>query len=119
MPLDLPDGTACFIDANIFYYHCVETPPFSQDSTALLERVATGTITGYSATHVLAEAIHKIMLAEAAATFVTVHGDATVQAIPARRDAPQFLSGQSWRTGRPERKFWCLRGVSIAAEARP
>lgn len=65
----MPDSTVCFIDANIFYYHFVETPPFSQPSTACLERVASGAITGYSSVHVLAEAIHKIMLAEAAATF--------------------------------------------------
>lgn len=69
MPLDLPDGAACFIDANIFYYHCVETPPFSKVSSAFLDRVAGGTVTGYSSVHVLAEAIHKIMLAEAAAAF--------------------------------------------------
>ena len=69
MPLDLPDGAACFIDANIFYYHYVETPPFSQASTVLLNRVAAGAVTGYASVHVLAEAIHKIMLAEAAATF--------------------------------------------------
>ncbi len=69
MPLGPPAGTACFIDANIFYYHYVETPPFSQASTAFLERVASGTVAGYASVHVLAEAIHKIMLAEAAATF--------------------------------------------------
>lgn len=69
MPLDLPDGTACFIDANIFYYHWVETPNLSKASTALLDRVVGGTVIGYSAVHVLAEAIHKIMLAEAAAKF--------------------------------------------------
>ncbi len=69
MPMDLPGGAACFIDANIFYYHYVETPPFSQPSTAFLERVAAGTITGYASVHVLAEAIHKIMFADAAATF--------------------------------------------------
>ena len=57
MPLDLPDGADCFIDANIFYYHFVETPPFSQASTTFLNRVAAGAITGYSSVHVLAEAI--------------------------------------------------------------
>lgn len=69
MPLDLPDGADCFIDANIFYYHFVETPPSSQASTTFLIRVVAGAITGYSSVHVLAEAIHKIMLARAAAKF--------------------------------------------------
>ena len=38
-------------------------------NTSFLNRVAAGAITGYSSVHVLAEAIHKIMLAEAAAKF--------------------------------------------------
>jgi predicted nucleic acid-binding protein len=59
----------CFVDANILYYHFVETPPFSQKSTTLLERVAAGEIVGYTSTHVLSEAIHKVMLAEAATRF--------------------------------------------------
>ncbi len=57
MPLDVPDGADCFIYANIFYYHFVETPPFSQASTTFLNRVVVGAITGYSSVHVLAEAI--------------------------------------------------------------
>jgi len=69
MPLNMPDGAACFIDANILYYHFVETPPLSQACTLFLERVAAGAIAGYSSVHVLAEAAHKIMLAEAAASF--------------------------------------------------
>ena len=26
MPLDIPDGTACFVDSNIFYYALTHTP---------------------------------------------------------------------------------------------
>jgi predicted nucleic acid-binding protein len=69
MPLEMPDGAACFVDANILYYHFVETPPFSNACTALLESVAIGRIIGYTAIHVISEAIHKVMLAEAAAKF--------------------------------------------------
>src|SRR5437016_2940130 len=69
MPLDLPDGTACFIDANIVYYHFVESSPLSDACTGLFERIADGQIKGYTSVHVLAEAVHKIMLAEAAAKF--------------------------------------------------
>jgi len=29
MPLDVPDGERCFLDANILYYCFVETPPLS------------------------------------------------------------------------------------------
>ena len=69
MPLDMPNGTACFVDANIFYYHIVEMPGLSQPSTAFLERVASGEVLGFTSVHVLAEAVHKIMLAKAAAAF--------------------------------------------------
>jgi predicted nucleic acid-binding protein len=69
MPLDLPDGAACFVDANIFYYHFVETVPFSDPCTDFLKRVAKAEVKGYASAHVLAEAIHKVMLAEAAERF--------------------------------------------------
>jgi hypothetical protein len=29
MPLDIPAGARCFLDANIFYYHFVDTLPLS------------------------------------------------------------------------------------------
>ncbi len=66
MPLDLPDGGRCFVDANIFYYHFVDTPPLSNPCTAFLERAANGTIEVWTSSHVLADAVHKVMLAEAA-----------------------------------------------------
>ncbi len=69
MPLDLPDGTVCFIDANICYYHFVETTPFSDGCSDLLERVADGVIVAFTSVHLLAEAMHEIMLAEVAARF--------------------------------------------------
>lgn len=28
---DIPPGTHCFVDANIFYYHLVETLPLSEE----------------------------------------------------------------------------------------
>lgn len=69
MPLDLPTGTSCFVDANIFYYHFVETPPFSDLSSDFLRRIASGDLTAYTSSAVLAEAIHKVMVAEAASRF--------------------------------------------------
>jgi predicted nucleic acid-binding protein len=69
MASDLLDGDQCFLDANIFYYHFVETPAFSGACTRLLERVATGDVLGYTSTHILSEAIHKVMIAEAADRF--------------------------------------------------
>jgi len=69
MPLDMPDGAKCFVDANIFYYLCVDTPPLSEPCTTLLERAANGDIEVYTSLHVVAEAVHKVMLAEAQAKF--------------------------------------------------
>src|SRR4051812_36837696 len=66
MPLALPLRTRCLIDANIFYYHFVETPPLSDPCSDLLQRVLDAEIVGVTSTHLLSEAVHKMMLAEAA-----------------------------------------------------
>ena len=61
---DIPDGVTCFIDATIFYYQLVNTPPLSDDCLDLLARAGTGAISGVTSTVALAEATHKVMLAE-------------------------------------------------------
>lgn len=61
---DIPDGATCFLDATIFYYHFVNTPPLSNDCSDLLIRIGTGSINGVTSTVALAEATHKVMLAE-------------------------------------------------------
>lgn len=69
MALDLPAGAHCFVDANIFYYHHVETPPFSDACSDFIARIESGVLTASASPHVLAETVHKIMLAEAAQRF--------------------------------------------------
>ena len=69
MALDLPSGSRCFVDANILYYHFVETPPFSDPCSIFIQRVLAGELAAFTSASVLAEATHKIMLAEAAARF--------------------------------------------------
>lgn len=72
---DLPDGAGCFLDATIFYYHLVHTPPLSDDCSDLLVRVGTGAISGATSSVVLAEASHKVMLAEIVRRYgVAPHG---------------------------------------------
>ena len=61
---DIPAGATCFIDATIFYYHLVNTPPLSDDCSDLLVRVGADKIKGVTSTVALAEATHKVMLAE-------------------------------------------------------
>src|SRR3989454_2457658 len=61
---DLRDGDHVFIDANIFIYH------FGGQSLAckaLLERCARRALLGYTSTSVLAEVLHRRMVAEAIA----------------------------------------------------
>jgi predicted nucleic acid-binding protein len=69
MPLEPPAWDKCFVDANILYYYFVETPPLSEPCTNFLERVAKGEIVACASIHILSEAVHKVVLAEAAANF--------------------------------------------------
>jgi predicted nucleic acid-binding protein len=51
------------------YDHFVETPLVSEPCTAFLERAASGDLEVFTSLHVLAEAIHKVMVAEAEQAF--------------------------------------------------
>ena len=62
---DLPDGTSCFVDANILCYHIVQTPPLSDVCTQFIKRIERGAVSASTSATVVAEAIHKVMLAEA------------------------------------------------------
>ncbi len=62
---DLPDGTLCFVDANIICYHIVQTPLFSDECTRFIKRIEQGAIKASTSAAVVAETIHKVMLAEA------------------------------------------------------
>lgn len=61
---DIPDGAVCFLDATIFYYHFVNQPPLSDDCSDLLVRIGAGALKGVTSGVALAEAAHKVMLAE-------------------------------------------------------
>jgi predicted nucleic acid-binding protein len=69
MPLSVPAGAACFLDATIFYYHYVNTPPHSIHCTDLLRRAVLADVRAFTTVHALAETVHKVMLAEAVAKF--------------------------------------------------
>ena len=66
MPLNLPDGTACFVDSNILYYALVPTPVVSEPCLALLDRVIAGRIPASVSVPVLSDTIHKVMTSEVA-----------------------------------------------------
>jgi uncharacterized protein len=59
---ELPDGDSVFIDANIFIYHFGGCSP---ECKAFLEHCARRDLLGYTATTVLAEVLHRLMIAEA------------------------------------------------------
>lgn len=59
---ELQDGDRVFIDANIFIYHVGGQ---SVECKVLLERCARRELLGYTATSVLAEMLHRLMVAEA------------------------------------------------------
>ena len=61
---ELRDGDRVFIDANIFIYHFGGR---SMEGKAFLERCARRELLGYTFTPVLAEVLHRHMVAEAIA----------------------------------------------------
>ena len=69
MSPDLPAGTSCYVDANVLYYHFVDTPPFSAPCTAVVERTAAGDLPAACSHNVIAEVLHKVMLAEVVARY--------------------------------------------------
>lgn len=64
---DIPPGTHCFVDANIFYYHLVETPPLSERCSNFFRRVEKQELIVSTSSVAVAEATHKVMLANAVA----------------------------------------------------
>jgi predicted nucleic acid-binding protein len=66
MPLDLPDGTSCFVDANILYYALVPTPHLTEPCLTLLRRAIDGKVSLSTSISVLSDAIHKVMISEVA-----------------------------------------------------
>lgn len=61
---DLRDGERVFIDANIFIYHFGGR---SLECKVFLERCARRELLGYTSTPILAEVLHRLMVAEAIA----------------------------------------------------
>ena len=56
---DLPNGSRCFVDANVFYYHFVETPGLSPPCSEFVSRVEAGDVAAFSAPRVLGEVVQR------------------------------------------------------------
>lgn len=63
MPLDVPDGERCFLDANILYYCFVEVPLVSEACPHFMQRVENGDVEAVTDTRALSDCAHKTMLA--------------------------------------------------------
>lgn len=61
----IPDGTHCFVDANVIAYFIVGLPPFARQCETLFKRVEAGAISASTSAAMVSEATHKVMLAEA------------------------------------------------------
>jgi predicted nucleic acid-binding protein len=61
----IPGGTHCFVDANIFCYYLIDTPPLTEQCARFIKRVNRREIISSSSAVIIAETAHKIMLAEA------------------------------------------------------
>jgi predicted nucleic acid-binding protein len=62
---DIPDQTHCFVDANIICYYLIETEPFSDQCARFIKRIENGVLVASTSAAVIAEATHKVLLAEA------------------------------------------------------
>ena len=61
----LVPGDAVFVDANIFVYHFAPDPVLQVPCGQFLQRIENQEIQGFTSTHVLAEAAHRLLTLEA------------------------------------------------------
>ena len=59
---EIPSGMECFVDANIFIYHFTG---ISEECSRFLKRCEEGSIEGVTATNVMLEVLHRLMMVEA------------------------------------------------------
>ncbi len=71
MSLALPTGSVCFLDTNILYYHFVGNYAESPACSQLVERLVLGDLDAFCSFPVLADLVHKVMMAEAHAKMPT------------------------------------------------
>src|SRR4051812_12905540 len=62
---DLSAAAAVFLDANTIVYHFSQHARYGAACTDLLERIARQQLVGYTSSHVLSEAAHRLMTLEA------------------------------------------------------
>ena len=68
MPIDAPDHSEVFIDANIFIYHFSGPTEYTDSCTQFLQRIEEARLSGLTSVLILAETLHRLMIIEAATT---------------------------------------------------
>jgi predicted nucleic acid-binding protein len=106
---DIPAGAICYLDATIFYYHLVGVSTLSDDCSDLLKRIELGSVHGVTSSVALAEATHKVMLAEV----VHRHGVAHQGLIARLKRHPELLDGLTSH----HRVVATVRGLRLHVEA--
>jgi predicted nucleic acid-binding protein len=66
---DIPTGSSVFVDANTFVYAILNDPAYGAACSKLLDRIEHQDVRGFTSSHVLHEAVHRIMTMEACARF--------------------------------------------------
>jgi len=82
---DLPSKSRVFIDSNIFIYHFLD---ISEPCTDFLERVELREIEAYTSTVVIAEVLHRLMIAE----LIEKYGVKSSKALKYLKERPEVLS---------------------------
>ena len=65
----IAQGDSVFVDANIFVYHFAPDPVLQVPCGQFLQRLENQELQGYTSTHVLAEAAHRLLTIEARIRF--------------------------------------------------
>lgn len=65
MPIEVPDHSEIFVDANIFVYHFSGPTEYTNSCTQFLQRIEEARLSGITSALVLAETLHRLMIIEA------------------------------------------------------
>ena len=68
MPINAPDHSEVFVDANIFIYHFSGPTEHTDACTQFLQRIEEARLSGLTSVLILTETLHRLMIIEAATT---------------------------------------------------
>jgi predicted nucleic acid-binding protein len=86
MSLNLHSGARCFVDANILFYYFVHHPQFSPPVANWMKRVVVGDLFAGVTAPVVADALHRVMIAEVQMVY------AKPKALSYLKDHPHVIS---------------------------